>query len=265
MRIDVLMTAKGLVRSRQKARELILAGRVSIIDKMGRRKVSKPSLIVDDSPDLKVEIAADPEFGEREFVSRGALKLSGALERCNRALNGRTVLDIGISTGGFADCCLQRGANRIVGVDVGHDQLAQKLRDDSRVVLFEGVNARDLVEPEWQTKLFTENSGQKFDLIVVDVSFISLRLVLPGLPAFLLPTGAILALVKPQFEVGRAGLGKGGIVNDASLYPKVESEICVFSTSLGLKVESYFESSILGSDGNREFFLYATTPQTGFF
>lgn len=265
MRIDVWLAENGFAPSRQKAQELISAGRVFQTDQSGRRlKVSKASTAVDPALSPKIEVIPDPELGEQQFVSRGALKLKGAVEKTGISLGGACVFDVGISTGGFSDYCLQSGAVRVVGVDVGHDQLAQKLREDARVTLFEGVNARELDRDDWREKVVGANAGRLFDLIVVDVSFISLRLVLPALPLYLAPQGKILALVKPQFEVGKQGLGKGGIVKDASLYPQVEVTICDLSTSLGLKVESYFESSIPGSDGNREFFLYATQPQLGF-
>lgn len=265
MRIDVWLAENGFAPSRQKAQELISAGRVFQTDPSGRRlKISKASTTVDPALSPKIEVIPDPELGELQFVSRGALKLKGAVEKTGVSLKGARVFDVGISTGGFSDYCLQSGAARIVGVDVGHDQLAQKLREDARVTLFEGVNARELDRDDWREKVLGANSGRLFDLVVVDVSFISLRLVLPALPSYLAPQGKILALVKPQFEVGKQGLGKGGIVKDASLYPQIEMIICDLSTSLGLKVESYFESSIPGSDGNREFFLYATQPQLGF-
>lgn len=264
MRIDVWLAEKGFAPSRQKAQELIAAGRVFQTEPSGRRlQITKANSLVDPALSPKIEVIPDPELGEQQFVSRGAIKLKGAIEKTGVSLQGAAVFDIGISTGGFSDYCLQSGAVRVVGVDVGHGQLAKKLLEDSRVTLFEGVNARELDRDEWSKKVLGANAGRPFDLIVVDVSFISLRLVLPALPSYLAPQGKVLALVKPQFEVGKQGLGKGGIVKDASLFLQLERTICDLSTSLGLKVESYFESSISGSDGNREFFLYATQPQLG--
>jgi 23S rRNA (cytidine1920-2'-O)/16S rRNA (cytidine1409-2'-O)-methyltransferase len=264
MRIDVWLAENGFAPSRQKAQELIAAGRVFQTDPSGRRlKISKSSAVVDPALSLQIDVIPDPELGDQQFVSRGALKLKGAIEKTGVSLAGACVLDVGISTGGFADYCLQSGAARVVGIDVGHDQLAKRLREDTRVTLFEGVNARELDSDEWRKTLLGANAGGTFDLIVVDVSFISLRLVLPALPSYLAPQGKILALVKPQFEVGKQGLGKGGIVKDVSLYPQVEVTIRDLSASLGLKVESYFESSILGTDGNREFFAFLTQSQLG--
>lgn len=266
MRIDVWLVSNGFAPSRQKAQELIASGRVVSKAPNGIvTPIKKPSVIVDEA--LAEKIHVESHEGP-EFVSRGGQKLFGAAKSLNVDFMGRNVLDIGISTGGFADCALQLGAKRVVGVDVGHGQLAKKLQADTRVVLFEGVNARDLVAADdnlQREKILKANADEKFHIVVVDVSFISLKMVLPAAVGYMREGGQLVALVKPQFEVGREGLGRGGIVKDTKLYAGVESSIKDVCASLGLKVESYIESPILGSDGNREFFIYATVPQLGLF
>lgn len=276
MRIDLWLVEQGLAPSRQRAQEWISAGRVRWIPIASTaahglgaadegRVFEKASASVDIEAIARGEgrIEVQPADGGAEFVSRGGLKLDGALHRVGLDVSGLRVLDVGISTGGFTDCCLQRGAVRIVGLDVGHGQLAEKLRRDRRVSLFEGVNARVFAEAETavpvspQQVLAAGEVDVGFDLIVIDVSFISLTLILPIVPIFLRPGGRVLALVKPQFEVGREGLGKNGIVKDAVLFAPLETSMKAKAESLGLKVEAYFESAILGADGNREFFIYA--------
>jgi 23S rRNA (cytidine1920-2'-O)/16S rRNA (cytidine1409-2'-O)-methyltransferase len=252
MRADLLLVEQGFATSRNRAQELIATGRVFVVTRGQRQVVKKPSLQIEDG---QIEVAPDPEA--LHYVSRGGLKMRGALDRLGLSVDGARVLDIGISTGGFTDCLLQAGARSVVGVDVGHGQLAPQLENDARLQLIEGVNARDLT----QADLLTKNGGQKFDLIVADVSFISLTLVLPAMISYLKESASILALVKPQFEVGREGLGKNGIVKDSSLYPLVEKKIRDSAQSAGLLVEDYFESAIKGYDGNREFFLYARSPE----
>lgn len=256
IRVDVLLVEKGFATSRNRAQELIASGRVFILDSQssGKKKtaIKKPSQQLTGNEVFEIE----PDAETLDFVSRGGLKMRGALAKAEIDVAGFKVLDIGISTGGFTDCVLQAGASSVVGVDVGHDQLAAKLKRDKRVQLVEGVNARDLS----QTPLIQMNGGAKFDLIVADVSFISLSLVLPEMVAYLKESGSVLALVKPQFEVGRENLGKNGIVTDASLYPTVETKIRRSCEAAGLLVEDYFESSIEGFDGNKEFFVFAKCP-----
>lgn len=251
MRIDVYLVENGLASSRTRAQELITSGRVHIVANGKRQPVKKASQHFDPGPSVAIEIDKDEESDR--FVSRGGLKMKGALERVRLEVKGFRVLDVGISTGGFTDCLLQSGAASVVGVDVGHRQLAEKLLRDSRVRLVEGVNARDLSG----VPLMDLNAGHKFDLAMIDVSFISLTLVLPGVIQYLKDSAPVLALVKPQFEVGREGLGKNGIVKDASRYTEVEEKIRNCCRSAGLIVEDYFESPIEGSDGNREFFVLA--------
>ena len=277
MRIDVWLVENGKVSSRQKAQELISEGRIYLIDAGGRRQlIKKSSYTVPETSDFQIQVATTDG---PEFVSRGGLKLLGALKRLpDFDVRGQTVLDFGISTGGFTDCLLQAGAHRVVGVDVGHGQLAEKLRRDSRVILLEGLNVREasVESSPVRSQILGANGEARYSRIVIDVSFISLKLVLPAAVALLddsnaaSPTsaggsGKILALVKPQFEVGREGLGKNGIVKDAKLYPQVEAAIRDTCVALGLKVEDFFESPILGSDGNKEFFIYAANPQVGLF
>jgi 23S rRNA (cytidine1920-2'-O)/16S rRNA (cytidine1409-2'-O)-methyltransferase len=170
-------------------------------------------------------------------------------------VSGYFCLDVGQSTGGFSDCLLQAGAARVVGVEVGHGQLHPRLKDDPRLACLEGINARHLTAAD----LGGHFPAQGFDLIVADASFISLTLLLPSFPALLRPGGRILALVKPQFEVGPKNLGKGGIVRDTSLYARVEAKIRAACAECGLEVQDWFDSPITGSDGNREFFALALT------
>ena len=251
MRADLLLVEKGLAPSRAKAQELIEGGRVFVAIDGKKHAVAKASAKI--PPEHVEHLIVEASPMGREFVSRGGIKLDGALSRIGLDVRGSNALDVGISTGGFADCLLQRGAERVVGVDVGHGQLADRLRTDERVKLLEGVNARDLAK----APLLEMNAGQRFDLLVIDVSFISLTLVLPEAIQYLKESAPVLALVKPQFEVGREGLGKNGIVSDPRLYGEVEEKIRRACAQAGLSVGDYFESSIQGTDGNREFFIHA--------
>ena len=258
MRADLFLVEQGLASSRTRAQELIAGGKVFLISNGQRKAVTKASAQVD--PDsVSIEVVHEPD--EAQFVSRGGLKMQGALKRTDFDVKGLKALDIGISTGGFSDCLLQRGASGIVGIDVGHGQLSDRLQNDSRIRLFEGINARDLSSETTRKQLSESNAGRKFDLIVVDVSFISLTLVLPELIQYLGESSPLIALVKPQFEVGREGLGKNGVVKDPSRYAEVEAKIRRTCAMLDLTVEDYFESPIEGTDGNREFFLYARHAQ----
>jgi 23S rRNA (cytidine1920-2'-O)/16S rRNA (cytidine1409-2'-O)-methyltransferase len=242
-RIDLLLVARGLAPSRTAAQALIEAGRVSA----DGRPVNKASLKLD--PEIPLDVIPD---AADQYVSRGGLKLAGALAHTGLAVAGLTALDVGISTGGFTDCLLQAGARRVIGVEVGHDQLHPRLLADPRVVQFEGVNARHLT-PE----LIAPALDAPLDLVVGDVSFISLTLVLPALRAVLPLGGRLLFLVKPQFEVGPGNLGKGGIVKNEGLYPQVEARIKTAAQDCGFQVLDYLDSPIRGGDGNREFFLFA--------
>ncbi|MGL6040296.1 MAG: TlyA family RNA methyltransferase, partial [Deefgea sp.] len=198
------------------------------------------------------EVTVMPDELDR-YVSRGGLKLAGALAEAGFDVTGMLALDVGISTGGFTDCLLQSGARRVIGVEVGHDQLHPRLLADTRVQQFEGVNARHLSLDVIASAL----NGEEIGVIVGDISFISLTLVLPALRSVLPVGGSLLFLVKPQFELGPQALGKGGIVRDESLYPSVEEKIRTAATAVGFEVKNYFASPIAGGDGNREFFIQA--------
>ncbi len=251
MRADLLLVVRGLAHSRTAAQNLIDNERVWLDLPEGRSLVNKSSQKLAD--DTGLFIVPDPAD---RFVSRGGLKMQGALDHVQLDVSGLQVLDLGISTGGFSDCLLQAGAASIVGVDVGHSQLAPKLASDVRITLFEGVNARHLQAAE----LGLDPAQPGIDLIVIDVSFISLKLVLPSAIPLLRPGGHVLSLVKPQFEVGREGLSKGGIVKDERLYPHVQRNITDLCQQLGLQVRDFFDSPIKGGDGNREFFVFAGKP-----
>jgi 23S rRNA (cytidine1920-2'-O)/16S rRNA (cytidine1409-2'-O)-methyltransferase len=248
MRADRLLVARGLAASRERARELIEAGAVSAGSGARRQVLHKPSTELDD--DVPLEVAAGALL---RYVSRGGLKLAGALERTGLDVRGFACLDIGQSTGGFTDCLLQAGARRVVGVDVGHGQLHPRLRDDPRVQAFEGVNVRALDA----ARLGAAWVAPGLDLVVADLSFISLAHALA--PAFALArTGAhLVALVKPQFELGPGGVDRRGIVRDAARYDTVQAALRRAATDTRWNVDDWFESPIRGGDGNREFFLYA--------
>ena len=204
--------------------------------------------------DAKLELADD---AEARYVSRGGLKLEGALTECGVDATGLRCLDIGQSTGGFTDCLLQRGAQQVVGVDVGHGQLHARVSNDERVVSIEGLNARALSADDLVAAGVDE---PQFQLIVGDLSFISLTLVLPALVPLLAPGGQMLMLVKPQFELQPGQVGKGGIVRDATMYGVVQKRLHDACAALGLQVVRWFESPIAGGDGNREFFIQAAHP-----
>lgn len=242
-RADQLLVERGLAPSRTAARALIEAGRVH----WEGGAVRRPSQSLPGAAQLQVK----PDAADR-FVSRAGLKLAGALAHTGVQVCGRTCLDIGQSTGGFSDCLLQAGAARVVGVDVGHGQLHPRLATDVRCVALEGLNARTLDA----AALGAAFPPAGFDLLVCDASFISLGLLLPRWAALLASGGEVLALVKPQFEVGPGGVGKGGIVRDAAQYAAVENRIRAAASEAGLQVLDWFESPITGADGNREFFIH---------
>lgn len=238
-RVDSALVSRGLVASRTLAARLIEAGQVFV----GTVQVIKPSLLVTRGDQLFVE------NGEvNRFVSRGGLKLLSALEFFAIEVESFRCLDVGISTGGFSDCLLQHGASEIVGLDVGHDQLSPKLHDDSRLCVYEGVNARNLSNFTWL---------DPFDFIVVDVSFISLTKVLPEVLKFIKPSGGILCLIKPQFELGLASLNKKGVVRESENFGELRQKMVDSCLNLGLDVIGQFECPVRGGDGNREFFIYA--------
>ncbi|WP_418122843.1 TlyA family RNA methyltransferase [Variovorax sp. 160MFSha2.1] len=249
MRADQLLVERGLAASRSQAVRLIAGGLRWRDAGSGDawRDVVKNKDDVPESAELELLDAA-----EARYVSRGGLKLEGALAASGIDAAGKLCLDVGQSTGGFTDCLLQRGAARVVGVDVGHGQLHARLREDERVVAIEGVNARALSADD-----LGEEGESRFDLIVGDLSFISLTLVLPAVVEFLADEGRLLMLVKPQFELQPGQVGKGGIVRDESMYAVVEKRLRDACEALGLRVLQWFDSPIAGGDGNREFFIHA--------
>ncbi len=235
-RLDVLLVERGLVESREKARALIMAGQV-LID--GRRAGKAGHTIPRES---RVEL-----LDRLPYVSRAGKKLEAALDKFAIDVAGRTCLDVGASTGGFTDCLLQRGARRVFALDVGSGQLDWKLRNDPRVVVREGINARYL-KPE--------EIGEPVDLAACDVSFISVTLILPPVAALLGEFAEMVILVKPQFEVGRGQVGKGGIVRDPALHTAACERVESAARELGFRTE-LMDSPILGAEGNKEFLLYA--------
>ncbi|MGO2513171.1 TlyA family RNA methyltransferase [Marinomonas polaris] len=249
LRIDLILTEQGLAKSRSQAQTFISEGRVSYKQNEKWIKVTKPSLKL--SSDIELNVISDEAD---KYVSRGALKLEGALLHTKLNIEGFLVLDIGQSTGGFSDCAIQHGAAHVVGVEVGHDQLDPRLRNHQNIICLEGINARNLSIKDL-SEHFPENG---FDLIVMDVSFISQTKILPQLPNLLSKTGHLITLVKPQFEVGKEFIGKGGIVKDKTRVKQLEQDMQDFVTELGFEVKCYIESPIKGGDGNQEFLLWAT-------
>ncbi|WP_418318420.1 TlyA family RNA methyltransferase [Piscinibacter sakaiensis] len=244
MRADQKLLQLGLAPTRSAAQRLIAAGAVRWLGPRGPVVLRKAGEELPD--DAQLEVTDD---AETRWVSRGGLKLDAALTLTGIDVAGRRCLDVGQSTGGFTDVLLARGAAAVVGVDVGHGQLNPKLRGDPRVTVFEGINARQL----------DEAALGRFDLAVGDLSFISMTLVLPAIAALL--DGDLLMLVKPQFELQPADIGKGGLVKDAASYPKVEQRIRTACRDAGLTVLDYLPSAIDGGDGNREFFVWARAGQ----
>jgi 23S rRNA (cytidine1920-2'-O)/16S rRNA (cytidine1409-2'-O)-methyltransferase len=234
-RLDQLLFERGLFESREKARRAVMAGLVEV---EGRR-VDKPGTAVSAEAVLRLVASAEP------FVSRAGRKLAAALDRFGLDPAGFACLDVGASTGGFTDCLLQRGAARVVALDVGYGLIDSRLRADPRVTVIERVNARHL-EPD--------AFPVPFDLIVVDVSFISILKVAPALLPHLAAGGRLLALIKPQFEVGRGAVGKGGIVRDEDLRRRVVGERARELAGLGLELEGVFDSPVAGAEGNVEAF-----------
>lgn len=249
VRLDVYLVSQGLAQSRTHAQELIDAGQVFLLEGEQRKILKKASLSISTVASIVVE-----KGPANRFVSRGGLKLEGALQHTHISVKDLNVLDVGISTGGFSDCLLQQGAQFVLGVDVGHGQVHPDLLKNPRLKVLEGINARSLAS---DSRVLSEVPSSQFDLIVMDVSFISIALIIPDLVLLLKSGGHLLSLVKPQFEVGVDGLAKGGIVKDVSLYKDVEDRIKDVCSSQGLTVLDYFSSPIQGKDGNNEFFVLA--------
>jgi 23S rRNA (cytidine1920-2'-O)/16S rRNA (cytidine1409-2'-O)-methyltransferase len=258
MRADQLLVHRGLATSRSQAQRLIESG-VRKLTRDGWKAVSKGDDLFDD---VELELL---NAAEVKYVSRGGLKLEGALRAGGISAQGKLCLDIGQSTGGFTDCLLQQGAEFVVGVDVGHAQLHARLRADERVICLEKINARELNAPDLIAICASSipanghfsSKDSRFDLLVGDVSFISQTLLVDRFAGMLKPGANVLMLVKPQFELQPGDLAKGGIVKDAALYEKVEARIRESYANAGLLVTNYFESPIAGGDGNREFFVHA--------
>jgi 23S rRNA (cytidine1920-2'-O)/16S rRNA (cytidine1409-2'-O)-methyltransferase len=240
LRLDQLLVERGLAPSRERARALILAGLVkvegAVAAKAGQRVAA----------DAAVELTSP----DHPYVGRGGLKLADALDGFGIVVRDRTALDIGASTGGFTDVLLRRSASRVVALDVGRGQLAWKLRTDPRVTIVEGVNARTL------SRSHLPAACNVFDIVTIDVSFISIRHILPVVPALLAEGADVVALVKPQFEAGRAEIGRGGLVTDPDVHRRVVGEVSRAADVLGLETVGTRPSGITGAEGNQEFFLH---------
>lgn len=239
-RLDALVVARGLAASRERARALILAARVRVNGVV----VSKAGAPVADDAEITL---IEPDH---PYVGRGGVKLAHALDTFGIDVTGRLALDVGASTGGFTDVLLRRGAARVVALDVGHGQLDWRLRNDPRVLVIERVNARTLTPDQ------LADGARLFDIITMDLSFISLRQVLPAVAPLLKPGADMVVLVKPQFEAGRSEVGKGGIVKDPAVQARVVEEVAAAADRLGLRRVATVESPITGTEGNREFLLH---------
>ena len=247
-RIDTLLVQHGLAQSRTKAQALVMAGVVLVDEQL----VHKPSEKFAAETTIRLKVSGD---FPHDYVGRGGLKLEAALREFHLNVNGLACLDVGSSTGGFTDCLLRHGARRVVALDVGHNQIDWRLRNDPRVEVREGRNARYLKPGDFD---------QKFDRVTIDVAFISATKILPAVVPLLTDQGRIVVLIKPQFEVGKGEVGKGGIVKDPAKHQRVISEVNNAAQALGLKVGGLIESPIHGADGNVEFLvLYEpTTSET---
>ena len=238
-RLDSLLVEKNLAQSGNHARALIMSGRVTVDGK----KVEKPGTAV--KKDSKIVVEQDP----RRFVSRGGLKLERAITEFDIDIRGKVALDIGASTGGFTDCLLHFGASKVYAFDVGHGQIDWKLRNDKRVIVREKINCR---------YLRAEDVGEKVDIVTVDVSFISLTMIIEPAVSVLADNATLIALIKPQFEVGRKDVGAKGIVRNEDKLKEVNDRIIFYLSGLGFKVKGIIESPIKGSGGNREFLVCAS-------
>jgi 23S rRNA (cytidine1920-2'-O)/16S rRNA (cytidine1409-2'-O)-methyltransferase len=245
-RIDKILVDRGLAESRTRAQALVMSASVLVDEQL----VNKPSEKFSPEANIRIKARADAHG----YVGRGGLKLEAALRGFGIDVSGLTCADVGASTGGFTDCLLQHGASRVVAVDVGHNQIDWKLRNDSRVEVREGVNARYLSPADFEVH---------FDLITIDVAFISATKILPAVVPLLNASGRIITLIKPQFEVGKGEVGKGGIVKDPAQHERVIAEVNAAAESLGLIVEGVIESPIKGADGNLEFLALYKVPVPG--
>ena len=240
-RLDLLTVERGLAPSRERAKALIMAGRI-MVDGM---PLSKPGVSV--SQDAQLERKGE----DLPYVSRGGLKLQAAMDAFHPPVKGAVCLDVGASTGGFTDCLLRHGARKVYAVDVGYGQLAWKLQQDSRVVSMEKTNARHLKPDDF---------SEPIDLATIDAAFISLKVLAPALLPCLKPRAAVIALIKPQFEVGRGQVGKGGVVRDPQQHAMVIDDLSTFFQSLQFDIRGRCPSPIRGPKGNREFLIYLRSP-----
>jgi len=240
-RLDLRVVALGMAESRQRARALVMAGKILVNGVL----VDKPGAVVSMSDPIRMRGEDIP------YVSRGGLKLAAALAAFDVSVSGRVCLDVGASTGGFTDCLLQHGAAHVHAVDVGYGQLAWKLREDPRVTVVERTNIR-LMDPSVLRC--------PVDLATIDTAFISLKIVVPAVLRFMKPEGVLLALIKPQFEVGKGNVGKGGVVRDAGLHAQVIETLSTFFEEIGLIPEGVIPSPLLGPKGNREFVILLKIP-----
>ena len=239
-RLDAALVTRGLAVSRERARALILAGLVRVNGTM----VSKAGSPVEPGDDITL---IEPDH---PYVGRGGVKLAHALDVFAIDVTGRLALDVGASTGGFTDVMLRRGAARVVALDVGHGQLDWRIRSDPRVIVLERINARTLTPDQ------LPDDARIFGMVTMDLSFISVRHVLPAIVPLLDPGADLVILVKPQFEAGREEVGKGGLVRDAAVHMRVVDEVAAAANALGLTRVAMTESPITGTEGNREFFLH---------
>ena len=240
-RLDLLLVERRLAPSRQRARAMIMAGKILV----NKQPADKAGVLVSATDSIVLKEKDIP------YVSRGGLKIEKALQSLKLNLEGCICLDVGASTGGFTDCLLQHGVSRVYAVDVGYGQLAWKLRQDPRVVVIERTNIRHMS---------AEAIPEPVDLVTIDVSFISLKIVVPAVIAFMARDARILALIKPQFEVGKDQVGKGGVVRDAKLHQRVIDNLSAFFKDKGLSLGKVLPSPILGPKGNREFFILLGRP-----
>jgi len=234
-RIDKLLVERGLAESRTKAQALVMAGAV-LVDE---QRAEKPSDLVATGSRIRIKTA-----NSLRYVGRGGLKLEAALREFNIDVTDLNCLDVGASTGGFTDCLLQHGARKVVALDVGHNQLDWRLRQDPRIEVLEGVNARYLTPADF---------CQQFALVVMDVSFISSKVILPAIVPLMINEGSLILLIKPQFEVGRGEVGAGGIVRDPNQHTRVIAEVTAAAAQLGLQSRKVMESPVRGAEGNLEF------------
>ncbi|MBT9455947.1 MAG: TlyA family RNA methyltransferase [Burkholderiaceae bacterium] len=248
MRADLLLVSQGLAPTRSSAQRLIAGSAAQWRSPKGWVALKKAGEDLPETAELRVS-----DDAELRFVSRGGLKLEGALARSGIVVCGLTVLDMGQSTGGFSDCLLKAGAARVVGVDVGHGQLHASLAGELRLVALEGLHVRELAG----SALADHAPAGGFDLIVGDLSFISMLGALPHLAPWLRPEGQVLLLIKPQFEVGPQHVGRGGLVKDVRQYALLETRAREAAKALGWRLHGYFESTVAGGDGNTEYFLWA--------